>query len=139
VIVVDTGGALALLNANDPAHAVVKRLHDEEGRSWIFPWAVLPEIDYLARKYFGHDAADAFAEDIKEGLFRADSRLDRDLDRAVALMRRYAGLRLGLVDAVVMAQAERHKARIILTTDAHHFRAVRLAIEPPPRLVPLDG
>jgi len=39
---------------------------------------------------------------------------------------------------VVMAQAERHKARIIVTTDERHFRAVRLTLKHPPRLVPLD-
>jgi len=30
------------------------------------------------------------------------------------------------------------EARVIVTTDARHFRAVRLSIDPPPRLVPLD-
>jgi len=42
------------------------------------------------------------------------------------------------VEAVVMAQAERHQATAIVPTDERHFRAVRLAINPPPRLVPLD-
>jgi predicted nucleic acid-binding protein len=50
----------------------------------------------------------------------------------------YGALKLGLVDAVVMAQAERHRARVIVTTDARHFRAVSLRIQTPPRLVPLD-
>lgn len=138
MIVVDTGGALALLNANDPGHAVVRRLYEEEGRAWIVPWAILPEVDYLARKYYGHEAADAFVEDLKDGLFRVDIRLDQDLDRAGALMKKYADLRIGLVDAVVMAQAERHSARIILTTDGRHFRGVRLKVKVPPKLVPLD-
>jgi hypothetical protein len=37
-----------------------------------------------------------------------------------------------------MAQAERHRARIIVTTDARHFRAVRLKLDPRPELVPVD-
>jgi hypothetical protein len=33
-----------------------------------------------------------------------------------------------------MAQAERHRAEAILTTDGRHFRAVKLAITPSPVL-----
>ena len=39
----------------------------------------------------------------------------------------YSDLKLGFVDAVLMAQAERHNARIAVTTDARDFRAVKLA------------
>ena len=46
-----------------------------------------------------------------------DAHADRDLPRAAALLQR-ADLHMGLVDAVVMAQAERHKARVIVPTDA---------------------
>jgi len=45
-------------------------------------------------------------------------------------------LPLGLVDAVVMVQAERLQARAIVTLDASHFRTVQLAGSP--RLIPLD-
>lgn len=43
------------------------------------------------------------------------------------------GLDVRLADAIVMAQAERHRARIIVTTDAR-----ALAIDPPPALIPID-
>ena len=82
--------------------------------------------------------ADAFVEDLRDGLFAVDGAVVRDLPRAAALLDRYPQLDLGLVDAVVMAQAERLRARVIVTTDARDFRAVRLALDPPPRLVPLD-
>lgn len=62
-----------------------------------------------------------------------------DLPRALALLAKYADLRMGLVDAIVMVQAERHGAEVIVTTKARHFRAVKLSIDPPPRLVPLDA
>jgi hypothetical protein len=38
-----------------------------------------------------------------------------------------------------MAQAERHDADTILTTDGRHFRAVKLSLSPPPELPLLDG
>lgn len=138
MIVVDTGGALALLNRDDRFHEAVVRAYDETGKSWVFPWAVLPELDYLARTRLGQKVADRFVEELRDGLFRMDTHAARDLPRAVELMKRHAALDLGLVDAVVMAQAERLKARAIVTTDGRHFRALRLNISPPPKLVPLD-
>lgn len=137
MIVADTGGVLALLNRDDRHHEGVRRLFEREP-DWILPWAILPEVDYLATKFLGSAVARAFVEDVREGLFSVDSSLEQDLPRAVELLSTYDHLKLGLVDAVVMAQAERHQARVIVTTDARHFRAVKLAIRPAPKLVPID-
>jgi predicted nucleic acid-binding protein len=138
VIVVDTGGVLALLDRNDRHHAAVRLLFEREGGRWILPWAILPEVDYLASRNLGPDVARAFAEDVRDGQFRLDANASRDLPRAVALLTRYRDLQIGLVDAVVMAQAERHRADAIVTLDARHFRAVRLNMQRPPRLLPID-
>jgi uncharacterized protein len=138
VIVADTGGILALLDRDDRHHARVRRLFEEEGRTWILPWAILPEVDFIAAKRLGDHVALAFARDVRDGLLAVDAHLSRDLPRAMELLELYGALKLGLVDAVVMAQAERHRAQVIVTTDARHFRAVSLRIQPPPRLLPLD-
>lgn len=132
MIVVDTGGLLALLNSEDRHHAIARRLFDEDGARWIIPWAVLPELDYLVTVRMGNDVARAFVEDVRDGSFRVDAHLEKDMGRAAELQKKYAALSLGLVDTVVMAQAERHVAEAILTTDGRHFRAVKLAISPPP-------
>jgi uncharacterized protein len=137
MIVADTGGILALLDRDDRHHAAVRRLLESDA-GWILPWAILPEVGCLASKMLGQSVARKFIDDVKEGRFLVDASVDRDLPRAAALLEEYADLKLGLVDAVVMAQAEHHVAQIIVTTDARHFRAVRLAIQPRPRLVPLD-
>ncbi len=138
MIVADTGGILALLDRSDRHHAMVKKLYESNSGSWILPWAILAEVDYLASKILGEAVALAFLRDVHDGHFIVDEHAGRDLPRALALLERYADLRIGLVDAVVMAQAERHKAHIIVTTDERHFRAVRLAVKQQPRLVPLD-
>jgi predicted nucleic acid-binding protein len=138
VIVADTGGVIALLDRNDRHHAAVRTLFERDGGRWILPWAILPEVDYLASTKLSVEVARAFAADVRDGQFRMDANAARDLPRAVALLDRYADLRLGLVDAVVMAQAERHKAEAIVTLDVRHFRAVRLSLAKPPRLLPLD-
>lgn len=138
MIVADTGGILALLDRNDRHHAPVRAFFEREGGRWILPWAILPEVDYLATRHLGPEVARAFAADVRDGQFRLDAGAARDLPRAVALLERYHDLRIGLVDAVVMAQAERHRVDAIVTLDARHFRSVRLNLPKPPRLVPLD-
>jgi predicted nucleic acid-binding protein len=138
VIVADTGGIIALLDRDDRHHASVRALLRESPR-WIVPWAILPEVDYIATTRLGAPVAKAFLDDVREGHFTADGNIARDLGRAAQLLETYASLGLGLVDAVVMAQAERHRARVIVTTDGRHFRSVRLQLKPPPRLVPIDS
>ncbi len=139
MIVADTGGIIALLDRDDHHHAAVRDLFDKQGGAWLLPWAILPEVDYLAATRLGDAVERAFVEDLRDGAYRVDGNVARDLPRAAELVQKYESLRLGLVDAVVMAQAERHKASIIVTTDGRHFRAVKLGIDPPPRLVPLDS
>ena len=139
MIVVDTGGLLALLNSQDRHHRVARASFEESGSRWVIPWAVLPELDYLVTRRMGTTVARAFLDDLRDGLFRVDAQLEKDLDRAAHLQETYSTLELGLVDSVVMAQAERHRADSILTTDGRHFRAVKLAIHPAPDFPLLDG
>jgi predicted nucleic acid-binding protein len=136
VIVVDTGGLVALLDADDKHHAAVVDHFDADGAEWVLPWAILPEVDYLAATRLGEKVARAFAEDLSRGIFTVEGVGPKDLSAAWALMKKYPRLPLGLVDAVVMVQAERLKARAIVTLDARHFRAVKLAGNP--KLIPLD-
>lgn len=138
MIVADTGGILALLSRRDVHHAAVRAFLERERRPWIVPWAVLPEVDYLATTRLGPHAASAFLSDVARGVFVVGDEVSLDLARAMVLQERYRDLALGLVDSVVMAEAERLRAQAIVTIDARHFRAVRLEIDPPPRLVPLD-
>jgi len=139
VIVVDTGGMIALLDRDDRHHARVRTFFEETGEQWILPWAILPEVDYLVETRLGPRVADAFVADLRDGLFTVDGQTDRDLPRAAALLAQYRDLRMGVVDAVVMAQTERHHAEAIVTTDARHFRAVTLRLSPAPRMIPVDG
>jgi predicted nucleic acid-binding protein len=138
MIVVDTGGLLALLNSEDRHHRTAKQAFKDNGPRWIIPWAVLPELDYLVTMRMGNEVARAFVEDIRDGAFRVDAHVEKDLARATELQNRYAALSLGLVDTVVMAQAERYRAETILTTDGRHFRAVKLSISPSPSFPLLD-
>lgn len=136
MIVADTGAILALLDADDRHHAVVRDLYLADPDRWVVPWAVLPEVDYLARRAIGTDAARAFHDDVARGAFLVEWDGAADLTRAAELDRIYADLGLGLVDAVVMAMAERLKAEAIATLDVRDFGAVTL--RRPVELLPRD-
>ena len=136
MIVADTGAILALLDKSDRHHAAVRELYEDRPDDWLLPWAILPEVDYLAASELGARAQEAFLADLAEGSFAVEYGKHEDLERANAIGRKYRGLKLGLVDAVVIAIAERVKAEAIATLDLRHFGAVKIAGSP--RLLPRD-
>ena len=136
MIVADTGAMLALLDADDTHHWTIRRLYEADPGAWIVPWAVLPELDYLVHRELGEKVELAFLSDLAGGAFVVEWGDERDLVRAEALARRYKSLALGLVDAAVMAVAERLGATDIATLDLRDFGAVE--IRGAPRLLPRD-
>lgn len=137
MIVADTGAIVALVDADDRNHRAVLALFRQNPDDWILPWAVLPEIDYLLQGKVGEKAAHAFMTDLASGAYRVEWGKDEDLDRARELNQRYRDLNLGLVDAVVIAIAERRSADAIVTFDLRHFSAVKIRGEP--LLLPRDS
>lgn len=134
MLVADTGAVLALVDRSDAHHAEVRALYTEDSDAWLLPWAILPEVDYLLATHVGACAQRLWFEDVASGAFAIDWNA-RDLSAAHAITERYADLEIGLVDAVVMATAERLRADVV-TLDLRHFGAVRLAHGP--RLLPRD-
>lgn len=137
MIIADTGAVLALLDADDSHHQAMVELFDRTGDRWVLPWAILPEVDYLVSRHGGARAADMFLADLAEGAWVVEWGDEHDLVAARTLLTRYADLRLGLVDGVVMAVAQRLGAEAIATLDVRHFGAVTL--EGSPRLLPRDA
>ena len=86
---------------------------------------VLAEVCYLAQAHISPLAEIDFVASIARGEFAVEAQLTSDLPRVAQLVKRYADLSLGYVDASVVAIAERLGARAILTTDRRHFAAVR--------------
>lgn len=115
---------------------MLRSLYEEDPHSWILPWAILPEVDYLLVKHVGAEAERLFVGDVVEGRYIVEWHTDADLARAAELNERHAGLELGLVDAIVIAVAERLRAYDIATLDVRDFGAVEIAGAP--RLIPRD-
>jgi len=130
VIVADTGAVIALIDADDQHHETLRRAFEAEPGLWVLPWAVLPEVDYLVSSRLGAPVARVFRADLADGLFNVEWNRGSDLQRAVELDEHYADLSLGLVDAVVMAMAERLDAQAIATLDLRDFASVELVGRP---------
>ena len=93
-------------------------------------------MDYLVGAHLGAKAHEAWLDDLASGAFQIEWGSDADLTRAREIARRHRALAIGLVDAVVMAIAERLHAESIATLDLRHFGAV--AIRGTPHLLPRD-
>lgn len=136
MIIADTGAIVALVDANDRHHRALLRLFESDPDSWVLPWAILPEVDYLLAEHVGVKAQERFVADLASGAWLIEWGDPADFVRGEEIARRHRGLRLGLVDTLVMATAERRRAEAIATLDLRHFGAVKLRREP--RLVPRD-
>jgi len=121
---------IALIDSDDQHHETLRKVFEAEPGLWVLPWAILPEVDYIVSSRLSTTAAQAFRADLADGLFNVEWNRGSDLQRAVELDEHYADLSLGLVDAVVMAIAERLDAQAIATLDLRDFASVELSGRP---------
>lgn len=118
-VLVDTGTLYALLDRDDPHHAAARRLFEHEQGPFLVPAVILPEVCYLAHKYLGPAVEIGFLDGLLKGEFPLEWGGPEDLRRGVEILR--ARPEFGMVDAVVMAVAERLRIRQIATLDHRHF------------------
>jgi len=132
MITLDTSAIIALLDRADRDHAAVTGILRQETPPYLLPSAVLGEVGYFVETRLGQAVLETFLEDIREGSFSLHCG-DADMARIRELVGRYADLPLGLVDAAVIACAERNGYRT-LTLDQGDFgvvaREVPIAVLP---------
>lgn len=122
-ILADTNAIISLLDRSDQYHAVIDQI--VEDHEILIPATILPEVDYLVTKYLGERVARSFLEALTEGFFHYLPVELIDIDRALQIMTQYKEVPLGLVDASLIALAEHHQIRKILTLDRRHFTLVK--------------
>ena len=88
---------------------------------------VLAELDYFCRRDLTPEAWLVFLDDLLAGSYTAVAPSPRDLGRCRELEAEYADLGLGIVDASVIALAERLDEPKVATLDHRHFGTVRPA------------
>ena len=124
-MICDTGPILAALDAADPDHGRCAALLLDADRDLVVPVLVLAEVDYWCHERLGVTAWVAFLDDVIAGVYRIEPLSAADLRRCHALQQQYADLKLGIVDASVVALAERLGETAVATLDRRHFTVVR--------------
>ena len=122
LITLDTSGLVAILHRHDPQHRAAMTVLRREAKPLLVPAATLGEVAYFIERRAPGRGLDTFLGDFADGRYTLDCG-DQDLPRVRELVRRYADLPLGLVDAAVIACAERNGGRV-LTFDLRHFGVV---------------
>jgi len=138
MLIADTSGLLASIDRNDRHHEPVRSVLLGEPEAVIIPELVLAELDYLVLKHLGRAAEEAILDDIIEGVYTREPCVDEDLTRARELIRMYREHDIGLVDATVLATAERFGTSRILTLDHRHFRTLKFKNRKQVTIVPVD-
>lgn len=139
MILLDTSGVLAALDASEQHHDAAVAALRQAGEPRILSPFVLAEIDYLLTRHVSGRVARAFLGEVANGAYDLAPFDAEDLARAVGVLERYADLGLGLADASIVVLAERHRTWDVLSLDERHFRAVSGARGRTFRLLPADG
>lgn len=124
-LVLDTGPIVAYLDTGDDRHLLAQTVFDANNEAFVIPAPNLVEIDYWLRKQTSVAIVREFAQDVADGAYQIEPLLPDDLLRAAELEVQYDDLRLGLVDASVIAICERLGETKVATFDRRHFSVVR--------------
>lgn len=124
-LVLDTSALLAALDAADPDHGPCARLIADSREDLIVPALVLSELDYWCHERLTPDVWLAFLEDVLGGAYDVASPTHDDLERCHTLQSTYADLKVGVVDASVLAVVERLGEPKLATLDHRHFSTMR--------------
>lgn len=135
-LIIDTGPLLAALDAADPDHQACATLISEPTEDLVVPALVLAELDYWCARRLSASAWLIFLDDVLSGVYRIEPPSTIDLSRCRDLQDQYGDLALGLVDASIIALAERLDEPKVATLDQRHFRTVRPAHVAAIELVP---
>lgn len=137
MILVDTSGLLAALDPRQAHHIAAAQVLLRPQRRILSPF-VLAELDYLIARNGGQAEELKLLGDVARGVYQLEPFGGADVAAAMAVIERYADLRLGLADASIAVLAERYGCRDVLTLDQRHFRTIRGPHGEPFRLLPLD-
>ncbi len=107
MIVLDTGGLYAFLDADDRHHPAARAVVDADPGPFVLSPFVLAEVDHLVQQRLG---------------VRAECELLEAVDAGVYTLVSFG---IGVTDASVAVVAARYRTVDLLSTDERHFCAVR--------------
>ncbi|HEX9092991.1 MAG TPA: PIN domain-containing protein [Coriobacteriia bacterium] len=139
MIIVDTSGLLAALDASEPHHKAAARALTAAGAPRLLSPFVLAELDYLLATRVSTASERALLHEVVRGAYQLEPFAAEDISAVLSILERYPTLELGLADASLAVIAERHQATEILTLDERHFRVLRGPHGRPFRILPADA
>ena len=125
--VLDSGFLYAVYDASDAWHERALALLKSARSGLVVPSPVIPEVDHLLGRRLGRSACEAFYRGLAEGFFHVADLPKGGYARVAEINAAFADLKLGFVDAAVVAIAEFVDVRRIATTDLRDFRQLAAA------------
>jgi predicted nucleic acid-binding protein len=136
MVIVDTSALLAFLDAKDADHDRVAAVISAAPRPLVVSALAVAELDYLVLSRYGVAAELAALEALASPAWRIAWLDGAEYRQAMALVRAYADLRIGLTDASALVLAGRYQTTSIATLDRRHFAAIRFPDGKPVRIIP---
>lgn len=124
-IVVDTGVLLGAADENDADHERSKAVLLAHRDQMLAPAGVLYETSWQIENMLGPEAEAAFLGLVATGSLAVVDLTTADWVRSIELIEMYKDLGLGVVDASIIAVAERLKIGTIATLNRRDFAVVR--------------
>jgi len=123
-LVLDTGPLLAFLDAADEYHTVCTHLITTTTEPLLVPGPVLVELEYWLSQRLPPAAWETFTADLRARRYLIEVMTTEDYLRAAEIVHSYQDLKIGLVDASVIAVCERLNEPKVATIDRRHFSVV---------------
>ena len=124
-LILDTGPLLAALDRSDRNHEACAHLLQTTTEQLAIPAPILSEVDFWMSESMGTGAFVALLDEIIEGIFRVEELTPGDYERVNELCRAYSDLRIGFVDAAVLAVTERLDEPKLATLDRRPFTLMK--------------
>lgn len=120
----DAGPLIAIIDADEPDHAVCLEALDRVTLPLITTWPAFTEAMYLLARAGGIRGQRALWQLVRTRRLIVADLSESAIERSARLMDQYADRPMDLADATLVALAEERKARRIFTLDAdfHIYR-----------------
>jgi uncharacterized protein len=118
---IDTGYLFAVFDDKDSHHQSCSKIFEREIVTAILPDIVIPEIAYLILRELDVKTLVEFLRAIADGEYLIVRTTESDLERTAEILEKYNDNNIDLVDACIVAIAERLEIQKILTVDRRHF------------------
>ncbi|MGH8925504.1 MAG: type II toxin-antitoxin system VapC family toxin [Acidimicrobiia bacterium] len=137
MIVLDTSGLLAAIDASQRHHDRARAALQAADPPWLLSPFILAELDLATR--VGQPAERALLAEVGRRVYRLEPFETDDIVEAERIIARHLDLQIGLGDASLVVLSNRYSIRDLLTLDERHFRSMRRAGGGRFRLLPADG